>query len=886
MSRLRLHRSGALCVAGLTAWLSASPASAQSVPAPVAGAATETAESRLLAQLFENVNFWSQKGQPETARSELDRVLVLAPRNPDALALAARVAFQLGDYDAGARYRNQLKAIAPNDPRLAALSAEQQLTAADKERLENARKLAAAGRKDEAIEEYGRLFQRGVPDSLAIEYYQLTSSSSPEAFRQALDGLNQVAGHWPGDMTFRLAAAELQTYREGSRSDGIDALHELSHSPTVADAARVAWRQALLWQGADFKTRDQMKAYLAENPSDPAIEAKFKDIQDSLPDEGVVERMRAYEADAAGNAQAAEAGFVAALAHDPTDAEAMIMLSIIRRRQGRLSESDQLIAKAIEISPDRRDEFVKTIGFDPATLAAQTTAAPAGDQRGGGRQASSLAAAAAGRQSAAAANRTIAAGYARLQKLLQREQFTEAEALLRKLTGRKWNSNSYAELGAIQQGEGKLPEAEQTLRRAVADDPNNANAMSALASVLIRLGARAETPDLIARARAVYVRIGDQQGLASLDRDAAEHVRAQAQDNGGGAATQVPGLRAAHALDPSNPWIRLDLAHALQQAGLLGEAQQLMAASTNSPHPSDATLMAGIYWAQGNGQVAEAASLVQRLPPALRTPALTSIETQATVRGEIARARASGNSQAVRAAMIAIAAEPDSTGLRANAVALALVASDDKPGARQAIATALARTGQPTSSQRIRYAEALTSAGYAADAQSIASQVDPNSIPRGERQTFDRLQNSIAIGRAERLAQAGDRAQAFDALQPRLQADPSSAGLNLAVSRLYQSDGQPQKAVSVARGVLQRDPTNLETRSAVVSAAIQAGDYALASQLAGETVAQAPGDPRGYLMQAQIARARGASGEALTALRRARALRLEQLRTTGDRGSG
>ncbi len=341
--RLRSQLGAVLLVAGL----SANPAFAQPAPTRAADLAPQPADARLLAQLFENVNFWSQKGQPETARSELDRVLVLAPRDPDALALAARIAFQLGQYDAGIRYRNQLKAVAPNDARLLALDAEQPLTAEETQQLDEARKLAVAGRNDEAIGAYRQLFQHGVPDSLAIEYYRLMGTSSSEAFRQALDGLNQAADRWPGDMSFRLAAAELKTYREGSRADGIEALRGLSHVPAVASGARVAWRQALLWEGADVKTRDQITAYLAENPTDPAIDAKIKEIQDSLPDDGVVARLRGHEANLAGHLDVAERAFAAALVFDPEDPEALAMMSVYRRLKGQSAEAEALVAHAL-----------------------------------------------------------------------------------------------------------------------------------------------------------------------------------------------------------------------------------------------------------------------------------------------------------------------------------------------------------------------------------------------------------------------------------------------------------------------------------------------------------------------------------------------------------
>ena len=844
---------GAVCVAGLSACLSASPAFAQQSAPPSVVDAAPTAEARLLAQLFENVNFWSQKGQPETARSELDRVLILAPRDPDALALAARIAFQLGQFDAGNRYRNQLKLIAPNDARLAALDAEQPLTADQKQLLDEARKLSAAGRNDEAIEAYRQVFQHGVPDSLAVEYYRLMGTSSSEAFRQALDGLNQAADRWPGDMTFALAAAELQTYREGSRAAGIEALRGLSHVPATATAARAAWRQALLWEGEDAKTRDQITAYLAENPTDPTIEAKVKDIQDSVPDDGVIDRLRAYEAIAAGNTQAAEAGFLAALAHDPNDAEAMIMLSIIRRQQGRLPESDQLIAKALQIAPERRDEFVKNIGFDPATIDAQMAAARAG---GGQGQSGDGAVA-------------VRRAYAHVGVLTNRGDYAGAERELLRLMGPRPQAGSYVQLGYLQLRAGQLAASETSFRRALAASPRNVAALGGLAQVYTRQGDTA-------RASQVYAQLGTTPGAQGMGQVRATALRTEAA-SAGNPADKARLYREAIAADPSSPWLKLEYSQFLFGSGDEEAARATMAGVASGPHPTSDAVQAALVWAQQHNEPARVEQLVADLPLKARTPQILDLQARSQITLDIDRAKAAGGSDAVQAALVGVAARPDPSGTRGQAVGQALIKLGRRSAVRDAVRVGLQSTPAPTQLQRLLYAGVLSQAGLNDDARVLLRQVTPAGLQPLQRTAYNGLADGLAIQHADQLNQQGKRADAFEALSPRLQADPDSPGVNLAVSRLYAADGKPQQALRIAESTLQRSPSDLDAMRATVDAALQAGEVARARQLTAQAVASQPDDPRAYLMQADVARFEGQNGVALTALRKARSLRQDQL---------
>ncbi len=818
------------------------------VPAVVPPIETQASADKALAQIYQNVEFWQQQGKPEAALQELVRVIAVSPPNADTLAMATRLALQLGHYDVATAYLARLRSVAPNDPRLAGLSAEQQLSPDSLDMLGKARQLVAAGRLEDAVKLYRQALNSKVPDSFAIEYYKVLGSASPDGFREASDGLSSVAARWPDDPSYKLAYAQLQTYQESTRAVGIDQLRDLSHIPAVAAAARSSWRDALLWQGADAQTRDELTAYLNENPSDPEIEAKRKDIEASLPDEGLLARMRAYEDGEAGRKADEEREFLAALQHNPDDAEAMIMLSIIRRGQGKIAESDKLIARAMALAPDRHDEFVTDIGFDPN--------AP---------------------KSAANAGNAIAARYAQVRTLTTQGRYDEAERLLRRLTGNKWNAGSYTSLGLIQSGAGHLPEAEQSFRLAIKSAPRNADAIVGLADVLTHLGRLDEADTQYASARELYTKANNRTGLLALNRSQAERLRVQAQaDHAPADAIRL--YRAALVIDPTNPWLRLDLARALQKQGQVAEARQIMAEAAGNDRPSVDTLKAAIIFADQRGDLAEANRLILRLPATERTPQMREDQERMAAREQALQATRAGTPFLARAQLLALAARPDPTGVRGLEIGQALIRLRDKASVRDAIAAALVNTPSQTVQQRLAYAGILLAADHTREAKGLVQGLNGQALSSAQQENMKQLLDGIALQETYQLNQRGRSTAALNVLTPRLAADPKNTDLNIALSRVYQTNGQAREAMAITDALKKRDPNNLDIRLASIDAAIALQESGRARALVADAIKVFPDDPQLYIRSADLARAQGRNADALSDLQRARDLRQKQLK--------
>jgi Tfp pilus assembly protein PilF len=431
-------------------------------------------------------------------------------------------------------------------------------------------------------------------------------------------------------------------------------------------------------------------------------------------------------------------------------------------------------------------------------------------------------------------------------------------------------SGSAFAAAAAASNRGDLPQAERDYRALLARQPGNDGLKMALAGVLAREGNQAEANALLAEVEASGGRLSDQARAQLLA------LQAQGMPD---AAGQIALYRSAVAADPASPWLRLDLARALVKNGQPQEAQSVMAAVTDVGRPSSAALQAGIIFANETGNSAEAVSLIQQVPLRQRTAEMRAALDQAKVQSQIdaAVAYAGSDPGATRQQLFAIAAQRDPTGGRGLAVAKAFVALSDPTDAAAAIGTAAAANPTASASARLVWAQGLLAAGDTAGANAMLASVGSADLPPDQAATLVALRNGIAIRSSDALNTAGRTADAYDQLAPALMRSPTDPALNSALGRLYQTANDPRKALAINEQILQNDPNNIDARRGAVAAAIQMGDYALASRFVNDNLTQNPNDPQNWILAADIAQARGLNDDALHDLRQARALRQQQL---------
>ena len=445
---------------------------------------------------------------------------------------------------------------------------------------------------------------------------------------------------------------------------------------------------------------------------------------------------------------------------------------------------------------------------------------------------------------------------------------TQAPAWQQALSGAAVTNQFAAAQSASNRGD--LPAAEQAYRALLARQPGNAGIKMALAGVLAREGNQDEANTLLSQVEASGGQLSDQ---------ARAQLLAQQAQGMPDVAGQIALYRSAVDADPSSPWLRLDLARALVKSGQGAEAASIMSAVTDVSRPSAAALQAGVIFANETGNSAEAINLIEQVPPRQRTADMRAALVQAQAQGQIDAAQALANSDpsAARQQLLAIAAQPDPSGARGLAVAKAFIALSDPTDAQTAISTAASANPSAGAAARMLWAQGLLSAGNTAGASSLLASVSADDLTADQQTSLEGLRQGIAIRSSDSLNSAGRTADAYDQLAPALMRSPNDPALNSALARLYQTANDPRRALAINERILQNDPNNPDARQGAVAAAIQMGDFTLASRFVNDNLIQNPNDPQNWILAADIAQARGLNADALHDLRQARVLRQQQL---------
>ena len=473
----------------------------------------------------------------------------------------------------------------------------------------------------------------------------------------ARDGLANHLRADPQDLTAQLAYAEILTYRDETRTEGVQRLSFLTREVQVAQQADRAWRQALSWLPAVQTSVTKYDDYLAHNPNDSEVQ-HWRAV--AVADTGTL-RSIGFDDLQNNRLSQADAEFTKAMSIDANDVDAMIGLALVRFKQNRQPDGRELIRKAIEIDPTKAAQYNSML---------ETSRAGAGNTGGNGYNGRN------GRYGngdginyGAIAARKIRGEYAQVAALTQRGEYAAAEALLRKLMGNRPNAGNFLQLGDIQARAGRLGDAERSFNTVLRSQPRNVAALGGLANVLSREG---KTDD----ANRLYGQAQSLGGGNASGQNRAQQLRKEAQSVSD-PATRTGLFRAAVAADPANPWLRLELARTLIGQAQGAEARQVMAPVMDAPRPSVDQLKAGIYFAASNHDNRLAASLVSRLPANARTPEMLDVGSRAEVAGDIDDARSQPSPAAMEQRMVALAAKPDPTGTRAAQFAQELTRQGD-----------------------------------------------------------------------------------------------------------------------------------------------------------------------------------------------------------------
>ncbi|MDE1172395.1 MAG: cellulose synthase subunit BcsC-related outer membrane protein [Parvibaculaceae bacterium] len=305
--------------------------------------------------LIQQAKFWRDRSRTDLAEQMLNRVLAVNPREPQAIYAMGQMAAEDGRRSEARQWLARLATASPTDPRIDSLQKAISGGEVSPEVVDQARRLVSSGQYDAAVARYRQAFGGSTPPAqYALEYYQTLAGTDTD-WDGAHQGLAKLAQARPGDPRVQFAYAQVLTFRESTRRDGISILSKLA--PTMGEA-KTAWRQALIWLNASEADKPLFTAYLSQYPDDRDLEAKQLasetiepvDQVAALVGQGFVSLNNARLDDAA-------ASFQRALALDPKSAPALGGFGVVNLRAGRFADATGYLQKAIDADPAEKGRW-------------------------------------------------------------------------------------------------------------------------------------------------------------------------------------------------------------------------------------------------------------------------------------------------------------------------------------------------------------------------------------------------------------------------------------------------------------------------------------------------------------------------------------------------
>jgi tetratricopeptide (TPR) repeat protein len=320
------------------------------------GAQTSAAQ-----QLEARARSLDAQGRHDLAADNWRQVLLIDPKAPDALASLAAYYQSIGDT---AHAQHYLKQMGSTGASPASLAAPKGGAGVGDPRLQQAAKLAAAHRYNEALALYRLVFGASPPAGpWAVAYYE-TEAAVPEELASAVAGLRALIAKYPQDPTYQLSLGKVLTYRPATRLEGARMLAELRGSAAQTEQAQAAWRQAILWDPAGPAATQTSLQYLQLYP-DPELEARMKsaEVHPVTPESPVGSPLEGegYKALAAGNLNTAKEKFSALLALPGSAGKAHAGLGFVAMQE-------QDFPAAIENFERARLHGLQTPGIDKALM--------------------------------------------------------------------------------------------------------------------------------------------------------------------------------------------------------------------------------------------------------------------------------------------------------------------------------------------------------------------------------------------------------------------------------------------------------------------------------------------------------------------------------------
>src|SRR5438477_527811 len=280
----------------------------------------------------------------DLAAQNWKQALLVNPNQTEAIAGLARYAKQNGEAQEERNYLDRLRKINPKDPAIAAIERMHVITPQERDRLDEAGRLAMQHRPDEAMKIYKEVFGNEPPSGKWAEPYYETEAASSGGREKAISQLRRLCAGDPGNEIYRLWLARALVYDPKTRMEGMQKLESL-RDPGAVEQARSEWRQALMWEKENPVALASVNAYLQRYP-EQELQGIQKSLQDKQEHMAEVRQKRLPDA---------EAQFQQVLNQSPNNTDAIAGLAFLRVDEKKFDDAVVLFDKARKLVPNRPD---------------------------------------------------------------------------------------------------------------------------------------------------------------------------------------------------------------------------------------------------------------------------------------------------------------------------------------------------------------------------------------------------------------------------------------------------------------------------------------------------------------------------------------------------
>ena len=191
--------------------------------------------------LLEQVRIGEAGNKDDLVRQSLYRLELMDPNNPDVIAARMRLALRQGNMALAQQQLDKLKTLAPQSSAYRRAQMNMLLTQPEtRQKLQQARLMATAGRLPEAKAQYDALFHGEPPTlDLAVEYWRLVARL-PGQEAKALKQLQALDQQYSGNVALRMSLARM-LFSQNRDAQAYELLQKIAADPAGRGDAADLW---------------------------------------------------------------------------------------------------------------------------------------------------------------------------------------------------------------------------------------------------------------------------------------------------------------------------------------------------------------------------------------------------------------------------------------------------------------------------------------------------------------------------------------------------------------------------------------------------------------------------------------------------------------------